>query len=1429
MTVSVVGIAASAREFEALTTLLDAIPVNTGLTFVIVQHMAHNVASIFPKCIASHTPMPVRSIQPGQRPDPDTVYIAPLGYSVSIEDGVLDLINVAALGNIHRPIDMFFNALAVDKRVHAYALILTGAVFDGTIGIKAIKAAGGIVIAERANIAKLASKLEQAMAAGLVDFVLSPKEIPTKIIEMERFREAAKRASDEQTYRDVESALPDILGTLEDFGKSSFHHYKQGTLIRRILRRMILKHISSVEEFTALLKGSEQERKEIVQDFLIGVTEFFRNPDAFAFIKQTVLTRLLESDQPSFRIWIPGCSTGQEVFSLAMMIQELQEEREDGRPWKLFGTDFDFDALTTARRGVYAAEALAPVSLERRARFFSVDANLAAISPELRKMCVFAPHDVLNDPPFSRIDLVSCRNLMIYIAPEGQNEILARFHYALNGDGFLWLGPSESLAGSPRLFEPINHGARVFRREDVSSSIKPPFLNFMPSFENSVTPLHSGRSVPLLRTQVSSDIEEETEQAFILSFAAPFARISHYDEVIYASETMRPLLRPSKGVPSAAVDDYFIEPIRMPLRRVLTAIRQNREFAEVTDVLVKIGGELKVFDILARRLDEDAKSVLVTFQPVRVREHFAEGGANWSETQEAYESELASVRKRLVAREQDFEMAEQELRANNEELFTMNEELQSSNEELETSREELQSINEELETINTELIENNKRLAETSSNIQNLLESTDIATLFIDNTGALRLFTPRCTELFALKERDRGRSIFDLATVLDYPDLKTDLENAGKQLAAFSREVMTTDGARTFLTRLKPYRDVNDRIDGAVVSFIEISEQREQERQQRRLADALAKQVAEMEAFTASAPIGVGLIGTNMRFVRVNQILAETIGMTVGDIIGRSPDEIFPKSSRGVKQILDEVMTSGKPKLNVEVNFSPAHKGETSRFWIENYFPIFLDTSEFIGIGITALEITRSRQLELNLREKQRELAELEPHVLAHFERAPIQVVIFEGTDHVIVHANECARQAFGHTHLIGKAYDEVSAGFEITSVQALDQVLRTGETIVEDEVVSMVRDEAGAMSRKVFRIILQPYVPIEQAIKGVLLLAMDVTQIVEIGEHHKAAQLQIRAIIDSLDSQIFLLDRHGRIKDLNQHAMNSDSDVKSDFCGHRLWDLNEFKRMPKLVEDLKTAVKTAQNGQSVSLTSSIPHVGDKSIKHVKISFLPLSGELKQKSEVVASIVDETNIIEANAHKDIMVAELEHRVKNVFATIQAVVRFTTMSDKSAKSMASELDKHLSAMAHVHERLTETGWQSKSIVEVLTETAKSHLGSWPSTLQVTGDHILLPPSAAIITALAFSELITNSRKYGALSVREGRIKIETSQSKKGENRLLWNEYGVRKQTRGAAEGFGMLLLKKILPLELTAQAAWTMQENGIVYEISWLNANSTTVK
>jgi two-component system CheB/CheR fusion protein len=1192
---------------------------------------------------------------------------------------------------------------------------------------------------------------------------------------------------------------------------------------------MVLKHIKSVEEFTALLKGSEQDRKEIVQDFLIGVTEFFRNPDAFAFIKQTVLIRLLENDQPSFRIWIPGCSTGQEVFSLAMMIQELREERGDVRPWKLFGTDFDFEALTTARRGVYAAEDLAPVSPERRARFFSVDANLAEISPELKKMCVFAPHDVLNDPPFSKIDLVSCRNLMIYIAPDGQNEILARFHYALNRDGFLWLGPSESLAGSPRLFEPINHAARVFRREDVSSSIKPPFLNFMPSFENSVTPLHSGRSVALRRTQVSFDIEEETEQAFILSFAPPFARISHYDEVLYASETMRPLLRPSKGVPSAAVDDYFIEPIRMPLRRVLTAIRQNREFAEVTDVLVKIGGKLKVFDILARRLDEDAKSVLVTFQPVRVREHFSEGGANWSETQEAYESELASVRKRLVAREQDFEMAEQELRANNEELFTMNEELQSSNEELETSREELQSINEELETINTELIENNKRLAETSSNIQNLLESTDIATLFIDNTGALRLFTPRCTELFALQERDVGRSIFDLSTVLDYPDLKTDLENAGEKLAAFSREVMTTDRARTFLTRLRPYRDVNGRIDGAVVSFIEITEQREQERQQRGLADALAKQVAEMEAFTESAPIGVGFIGTDMRFVRVNQFLAETIGMTVGDIIGRSPDEIFPKSSRGVKQILNEVLASGKAKLNVEVNFSPAQEGGPSRFWIENYFPIFLDTGKFIGIGITALEITRSRQLELNLRDKQRELAELEPRILAHFEKAPIQVIIFEGADHVIVHANECARQAIGHPNPIGKVYDEVSEGFDITCAQALDQVLRTGETRVDDEVVSTIRDEAGAISRKVFRVILQPYFAIEQTIKGVFLLALDVTQIVEIGEQHQAAQLRIRAIIDSLDSQILLLDRHGCIKEMNRRVTRSNSPVKSDLYGQRFWDLDEFKRMPKLAEDLQTAIKMAQKGQSVSLTGSIPHASDKSTKHVRISLVPLIGELEQELEVVASIVDETNIIEANAHKDIMVAELEHRVKNVFANIQAVVRFTTLSDKNVKAMASELDKHLSAMAHIHERLTETGWQSKSIVEVLTETAENHLGSQPSMLQVTGDHILLSPSAAMIMALAFSELLTNSCKYGALSVRDGRIKVETLRSENGKNRLLWSEHGVRKPTTGGVDGFGMLLLKKIVPMEFAAQAAWNMQENGIVYELNWLNANSTAAK
>ena len=572
----IVGIGASAGGLEALKELVRAIPNDSGIAWVVVQHLAPDQPSLMDKLLGEHADVPVERIVDEGAIEADHVYIIPPGPFLEIAQGRFRLVEHEREEGVRTPIDRFFASLAEAIGRRAFA-VLSGTGSDGTTGVRSIKENGGVALVQDSGSARFPGMPDSAAATGLVDFVLRADDIPGRIIEIVEHRARIEADVGREGFLDeIEARLDEFLDPLEDEVGNSFSGYKPGTLVRRIARRMTLLRQRSIDGYVRTLAQREEERRLLAQDFLIGVTQFFRDPDCFDAVRREVLRPLLDTDVSSFRVWVPGCSTGEEAYSLAITIRELAEETGDRRSWKIFGTDIDHDALRHARSGRYPEASLEGMGAERREAFFNHSEEYWSVSPRVKEMCVFAPHNVLQDPPFSNLDLVSCRNVMIYLSSDSQESLLPRFHYALNPGGFLWLGPSETVGKSDRYFRTVNRQARIFRRDDratigYSALGQPqPRRRTAPQAGNAFSlPSPKGK-----RTQ--EDIVATSEDAFMKRFAPAFATIGRSDDFLYVSDAMAAFVKPSRGATSTALDDFLAPELRLPVHSALDEARETQ-------------------------------------------------------------------------------------------------------------------------------------------------------------------------------------------------------------------------------------------------------------------------------------------------------------------------------------------------------------------------------------------------------------------------------------------------------------------------------------------------------------------------------------------------------------------------------------------------------------------------------------------------------------------------------------------------------------------------------------------------------------------------------------------------------------------------------------------------------------------------------------
>ncbi|MCG5481556.1 MAG: PAS domain-containing protein [Ensifer alkalisoli] len=905
----IVGIGASAGGVHALQTFFDQMPDDTGAAFVVILHLDPDARSELANILALRTPMPVKQVEGEARLESNHVYVIAPNRRLKLADG-----RIAALPfeepQAHRaPIDLFFRSLAEQHDGTAFAIVLTGAGSDGAIGVKAVKEAGGIVLVQDPDEAEYASMPRNAIATEAADFVLPIREVPDRLSEL-----IATRATVESTqgHSGDEDMFGRILAHVRVRTGHDFSQYKRATILRRIGRRAQVTRKETLGEYYTYLRENPEEAQALFSDFLISVTTFFRDPAAFQSLAENVVPQLFEgkSAGSSIRIWVPACATGEETYTIGMLLLEEAARRDVTPEIQVFGSDLDSSALSIAREGRFPAAIEADLTEERLRRYFQREGEYYRVRRELRDIVLFASHSLLRDPPFSHLDMVSCRNLLIYLDRQLQQQVCNTFHYALNPGGFLFLGSSESADHPAGLFRMLDREARIYR--SVAGAGRPALPVLLGAHQT------AGRApqVPRLPSPAGNVSDAALHRQMLERIAPPSILVDEGHRAIHLSESAGRFLRPSGGPVSTDAADLVREEFRFDLRAALHRAFERNEATLTLPILAQLDGQPHRVYLQVKPVNQNgdsARHALVLFVEGEAMVG-ADGAPSeapddrpaTSQAVRQLQEELQLAQSRLRVTREESEAANEELRAANEELQSMNEEYRSTAEELETSKEELQSINEELQTVNNELKLKLESISRAHSDLQNLMAATDVATLFVNQSLRIKRFTPRLMDIFNVTQNDEGRSITDFTHQLDYPSLADDAHAVLKDLAPVEREVKNRNG-RWYLVRMRPYRTIDDKIDGVVATFVDITERRRAEENARESKQRLEQEMRLVEL--SRSPIFVWDFDDGIK--QWNRGSEELYGYSRDEALGKQKEELLktvvPGSSfEALRQLLME-------------------------------------------------------------------------------------------------------------------------------------------------------------------------------------------------------------------------------------------------------------------------------------------------------------------------------------------------------------------------------------------------------------------------------------------------------------------------------------------------------------------------------------------
>ncbi len=829
----IVGIGASAGGLAAFKSFLANMPSDPGMGFVLVQHLAPDHKSLLVELLGVNSPLPVITAVDGVTVEENCVYVIPPDATLTIKDGVLRLETPAPARQHRRPIDSFFVSLAEDQGECAVGIILSGVGSDGSLGIRAIKAHGGLTMAQAEfDHHALSGMPHSAAATGMVDHVMAVEAMPNMLTGYHgHMNDVAVRKDGDGIRKDIRDHLSEITTLLHAGVKHDFSGYKETTLIRRLQRRMQVLQLDTVDDYIKRMKGNPDETASLFREVLIGVTEFFRDPEAFEALKTLAIRPMLAAKKSgdSVRVWIPGCSTGEEVYSIAILLKEVLSELNNPPilDIKIFATDIDTNALSFARTGRFQKTATG-LSPERLKRWFTQDGTDICALAEIREMCVFSAHSVIKDPPFSKLDLISCRNLLIYFDNELQGRVTRTFHFALKSGGTLFLGPSESIGRYGNFFTVLDKKHRILARHDTGRGMPPPFQ--LPEALTAGAPLPLEPAISTL-ANVEDRIDKSVRRIMEQYAPAYFVIDRNHEILRFSGSEARHYLEPSPGAANLQLFSILHKSLRPAVRAAVQAAVADRKSVVTGNLSIRIDGKTRDLTLIVEPIIETAGKdrgiCVVAFRDAAPSPQAVQGITPATDTpiaNNALENELNATRFQLRAASDELETAIEDMKSTTEEFQAVNEELQSSNEELETAKEEMQSINEELQTVNSELSSKNDETMRLNSDLKNLLDSTRVAAVFLDDELRIRHFTPALTEIFPVRDSDRGRPITDIVNLIDYQDLKRDVDAIYASQEVIERDVSMKDLSATYLMRIRPYRTVTNLIDGVVLTFFNITE-----------------------------------------------------------------------------------------------------------------------------------------------------------------------------------------------------------------------------------------------------------------------------------------------------------------------------------------------------------------------------------------------------------------------------------------------------------------------------------------------------------------------------------------------------------------------------------------------------------------------------
>jgi two-component system CheB/CheR fusion protein len=916
----IVGLVASAGGLEAFGKFLGAVPPDSGLCLVLVPHLDPHRESFMPRVLAPHTPMPVKLVEPDEQLLGNHVYVIPPGHYLEIEHGVARLHGPVERYGPRNVMDSFLRSLALDQQDRAIAVVLSGTGSMGTAGSLAVKTVGGLLLVQDPKTADQPGMPESVISAGLADFVLSPEQMPGALlayVEQSFWLPAVPAA---------QNGLASVVALLRARMHFDFRFYRKNVVARRVQQRMGLRRVTSLSHYVDLLHEQPEELAQLAKSLLISVTGFFRDPELFAVLEAQVIPEILRGKpaDSNVRIWVPACATGEEAYSIAMIVQERIAASNCSRGLRVFATDIDSRALEIARRGEYSATGAEEVGPERLARFFTRgERGLYRVNPLLRETTLFAPQNLLSDAPFSRMDLISCRNLLIYLEPEVQQKVLGLLHFALNDGGYLVLGSAESLGPAEELFEPVSKKWRIYRRR-AGLRRMPYDFPFDRPIERALPHKPRSGDAPL-----PAGPAELMREALAQEFTEAAVLVRADGKVLFYHGPTEQYLQHAAGEPTADLVALVQQDLRPRVRAAIhRCLRENRRVL-LSGGRIKHRGRWVPVTVSARRVQLANPLdglVLVTFrqEPVQTAAKSAKGGSE--DLLRRLDQDLKSTREELEAAVEELQSANEELKTSNEEVMSINEELQSANEELETSKEELQAVNEELSTVNAQLQEKLDALADANNDLINFQTSADTATLFLGVDRTIKRYTAAATRLFRIIPGDVGRPIADIQWRVDDQTLVADVGAVLESLGTAEREARAHDG-RWYLRRITPYRTADQRIEGVVVTFVDISALKQAEERQRGLNAELERRVSErttqlrdernfISAVLDTVDALIMVLDRAGRVVRFNTACERVSGYRFDEVRDKTIREIglVPDGEvDAVRQVLNGLVAGGAP------------------------------------------------------------------------------------------------------------------------------------------------------------------------------------------------------------------------------------------------------------------------------------------------------------------------------------------------------------------------------------------------------------------------------------------------------------------------------------------------------------------------------------